>query len=285
MSRHSCLASQALCQSQSTGKTTYDFPNIFYTNPRSVVSKIDEIYEVSRSNNIDLICITESWLTENIPDNCVSLEGFTTYRCDRVERKGGGICAWIKTEIPSAEILRHQCDDFESLWLKARPAKLPRQISSILVAVIYRTDNTKDQNLLEQHIVDTADSFLVKHPDAGVIITGDFNRMCTKSICRKQGLKQLVKFPTRADAILDLILTNMQDFYNEPTQLPPIGRSDHNSIILTLNDSVVLKGINTTVYRRRLSGVNLSQVSNWLRNEKWDAMYYNPLVEEKTSIF
>ena len=72
MSRHSCLASQALCQLQSTGKTTYDFPNIFYTNPRSVVSKIDEIYEVSRSNNIDLICITESWLTENIPDNCLT---------------------------------------------------------------------------------------------------------------------------------------------------------------------------------------------------------------------
>ena len=248
------------------------------------MSKIDEIYEVSRSNNIDLICITESWLTENIPDNCVLLEGFTTYRCDRVERKGGGICACIKTEIPSAEILRHQCDDFESLWLKARPAKLPHQISSILVAVIYRPDNTKDQNLLEQHIVDTADSFLVKHPDAGLIITCDFNRMCIKSISRKLGVKQLVKFPTRADAILDLILTNMQDFHNEPTQLPPIGRSDHNSIILTSNGSVALKGINTTVYRRKISGINLSQVSNWLR-EKWDAVYYNPLVEEKTSIF
>ena len=192
-SRHSCLASQALCQSQSTGKTTYDFPNIFYTNPRSVMSKIDKIYEVSRSNNIDLICITESWLTENIPDNCVSLEGFTTYPCDRIERKGAGICTWTKMEIPSAEILRHQCDDFESLWLKVRPAKLPRQISSILVAVIYRPDNMKDQNLLEQHIVDTADSFLVKHPDAGLIITGDYNRMCTKSISCKLGVKQLVK--------------------------------------------------------------------------------------------
>ena len=133
--------------------------------------------------------------------------------------------------------------------------------------------------------MDTADSFLVKHPDAGLIITGDFNRMCTKSISRKLGVKQLVKFPTRADAILDLILTNMQDFYNEPTQLPPIGRSDHNSIILTSNDSVALKGINTTVYRRRISGINLSQVSNWLTKEKWNAVYYNPSVEEKTSIF
>ncbi|KAK2552024.1 hypothetical protein P5673_027046, partial [Acropora cervicornis] len=172
-----------------------------------------------------LICITESWLTGNIPESCVTLEGFTTDRSDREGRKGGGICAWIKTDTTSSEVSRHLCDDYESLWLRARPARLPR---ALLIRVIYLKTKTYWKAY-------------TKHPDAGLIITGDFNRKCIKSICRKLGVKQLVNFPTRANATLDLILSNIQDYYDEPIQPPPLGRSDHDSIFFTPKQFVAPK--------------------------------------------
>lgn len=43
-------------------------------------------------------------------------------------------------------------------------------------------------------------------------------------------LKQIVKKPTRKDAILDLILTNLHEFYDDPRHFPPFGLSDHNTI-------------------------------------------------------
>ena len=52
-----------------------------------------------------------------------------------------------------------------------------------------------------------------------------------------------MNFPTRADATLDLILTNIQDHYDESTQLPPLARSDHNSIVLTPKQFVAPKGV------------------------------------------
>ena len=36
--------------------------------------------------------------------------------------------------------------------------------------------------------------------------------------------------PTRKDAILDLVLTNLHDNYDKPQIFPPFGLSDHNTI-------------------------------------------------------
>ena len=41
-----------------------------------------------------------------------------------------------------------------------------------------------------------------------------------------------VRASTRGRNILDQILTNMPDLYNDVQHLPPIGRSEHQSIIL-----------------------------------------------------
>ena len=40
----------------------------------------------------------------------------------------------------------------------------------------------------------------------------------------------MVKKPTRKDAILDLVLTNLHDFYEEPQDFPPFGLSDHQTV-------------------------------------------------------
>ena len=62
------------------------------------------------------------------------------------------------------------------------------------------------------------------------IIAGDFNRLNISTIKKHFRLKQIVKKPTRKNAILDVILTNIHDYYENPCTFPPFGLSDHNTV-------------------------------------------------------
>ena len=62
---------------------------------------------------------------------------------------------------------------------------------------------------------------------------GDFNRLDTSSFRNAFKLKQIVKFHTRRNhQTLDLVLTNIKEFYEEPIKRPAFGLSDHASVEL-----------------------------------------------------
>ena len=67
----------------------------------------------------------------------------TGYHLDCLENwtdtSGGGVCIYLKSTIPSKYL--DYCDQsgVESLWVSARPHKLPKQITSIVLAVIYHS--------------------------------------------------------------------------------------------------------------------------------------------------
>ena len=45
----------------------WQLPRIYLTNVRSLRYEVDELTAVLETNQIDIGCITESWLDENIP--------------------------------------------------------------------------------------------------------------------------------------------------------------------------------------------------------------------------
>ena len=65
--------------------------------------------------------ITETWLSENIHDSAVAFDGYSLVRRDRVNKLGGGVCAYIKSSIPFKVLQDLQDEYFESLWLYLRP--------------------------------------------------------------------------------------------------------------------------------------------------------------------
>ena len=60
-------------------------------------------------------------------------------------------------------------------------------------------------------------------PNCGIVLAGDCNRLNIANTCRHYGLKQVVKFQTRQETTLDLVLTNISEFYSEPGRFPPLG--------------------------------------------------------------
>ena len=66
--------------------------------------------------------------------------------------------------------------------------------------------------------------------NCGIIILGDFNCLIVERLINHFNLKQIVKFPTRGENILDLVLTNMEKYYANPGKLSPFALSHHVTI-------------------------------------------------------
>ena len=150
-------------------------------------------------------------------------------RRDRIGVDHGGICTYIKTNINFTFLEDLQNPNYEVLWLKLRPARLPRGYSSIVLGTVYHPPSANDRDLL-QYLHTCLSSIESRFLNCGILLVGDFNRMNTSRLRNNYNLKQIVNFPTRGSRTLDLVLTNLKQFYKDPIQRPPHGLSDHMSV-------------------------------------------------------
>jgi len=117
-----------------------------------------------------------------------------------------------------------------------------RNCGGIIVATIYLPEGWKP--LLGKQLYDylsySIDQFKIEYKNSTIIILGDFNRWNHSTLCKQFSLKQLIRFKTfyfndndgAETATLDLIITDLTKYYQDPQELPPLGKSRHKSILL-----------------------------------------------------
>ena len=88
-------------------------PNVILTNVMSLTPKIDEIRVFSKSIDIDLFFITETWLKNTINDNQVALSGYNLERLDRRIGVHGGVCLFSKIGIRTTRLLHLESPTLE----------------------------------------------------------------------------------------------------------------------------------------------------------------------------
>ena len=88
------------------------------------------------------------------------------------------------------------CQDLETVWFTIRPQRMPRNFPCIVVGVVYHPPGAKDRLMLD-HIIGCVDHITLQHPNAGVIICGDFNQLKDSYLKSSCQLKQVVTSPTR----------------------------------------------------------------------------------------
>ena len=124
-------------------------PSVIYANIGSISIEIDELRAIVSVNNPSLVCLTETWLSTNIPDSACDLSVFICFRNDRQLSQGGGVCVYVKASHPCSLIKDYLDSEIESIWLNIRPYRLPRGTSSILVATVYHPPSSSiEQNTL-----------------------------------------------------------------------------------------------------------------------------------------
>jgi len=81
-----------------TNSTSNHKLSIFYTNPRSIINKLQQFQSLVYSKSYDIIALTETWLTDSVFDNEILPTNYIIFRKDRSSR-GGGILLAINNRI------------------------------------------------------------------------------------------------------------------------------------------------------------------------------------------
>ena len=129
----------------------------FY-NVRSITNKIYEVFNILNEQNIDILCLNETFLTSKI-NHINLLNNYTIIRNDRPTH-GGGIATILNKEIKFRTILNENNSEYEVIIIEILLEK-----TSILLINLYTHPKSKtDFKFLEKYILHKK-----------VIILGDLN--------------------------------------------------------------------------------------------------------------
>lgn len=203
------------------------------TNIQSLKSKLDELTLIATSKDLDVICLTETWLSEDIEDDLVRISGYKIMRNDRKSRRGGGTAFYVKEGIAFQSLSTDNLPfDMEGTFLD-----FPSLNIAVLCVYIPPHLNTEKLKMANNRIGETIDAHLNNFPSRQTVVMGDFNHLEVKGICDDHNLTDVVTQPTRGRNTLDHILIS-EDLKNNylPSQVfyeSPIGKSDHLTLILS----------------------------------------------------
>ncbi len=178
--------------------------------------------------NIDILCISETWLQANTPDGYVDIPNYKIFRCDN--GRGGGVCTYVHNTLsPSIINLDVQRPTgVEDVWVKVQCRKLP----AIITGCVYR--HPKALVLSFDYIQDAFRMVCLR--DKSVFILGDFNDgMSTTgnkiSTIINNKFTQIIDRPARTTStsatLLDLIITNKPDVILSYDVIPQV-IADHD---------------------------------------------------------
>lgn len=212
-----------------------------YFNARSIMNKLDELELYVRDENLDIVGITETWLTASVLSSEVSIEGYTLLRKDRNDAnktRGGGVALYINDEITIVE----REDLYEQLFPESVWCTVISKKEKTLIGVCYRAPDSLNIN-------DDALYLLINRASRdNVVIMGDFNFPELKwdnmnnmienhpfiNCLNDNFLEQIVREPTRAKNFLDLILSSDANFVQNVSVGEPFVSSDHQIIRFNL---------------------------------------------------
>ena len=196
-----------------------------------------------------VIVLTESHLRDEVRDGEVQIQGFESYRADRLHLKNGGVIMYVRSSLNLGVkvLLSMSCSKVEILLIKFE------RINMILIGV-YRPPDTDIHTfrlamIKVREIIETNNGL-----ESSLVLTGDFNMPIISWSTREMSggtlslqtqaevllefvddfyMDQYVREPTRGANILDLFFTNNEDLVLKIEVQPPTLLSDHQLMIVT----------------------------------------------------
>jgi len=260
-----------------------DNPNSFLNccllNARSVCNKLVELNHLLASCNIDILLITESWLSSAFSSSLlVDTSFYSVLRNDR-SSLGGGVCAIIRSSIDFLPVdILPEISNLELLAFDVLGVHCKYRF-----IVSYRTPKFCDNENLLKAINQLCVS------DATVVLCGDFNLPlinwgnledvtdpCSISFLdcfQSNALVQYVDSPTRKDHFLDLVFTNDPFLIHDVKTDVPLGLSDHDKVYFKLNFCNTAFFNNNSKVFTDLSGVDWDSFNAYFNSVDWTSVY------------
>ena len=139
---------------------------------------------------------------------------------------------------------------------------------------------------MREYIIAKLDDILRRHPDCGIILTGDFKHLLDMFLRTEYGFTQLVNMATRNSAILDKLWTNMDPVYDTPVVLDTLGTSDHRMVLLEPScDAMLDTGNIQRAVVRRFTANEKAAFASARSHVSWERLYAMATCEEQFNFF
>lgn len=248
-----------------------------HLNVRSLLNNFAEFKCHVFKFDYHVLGVTESWLSPNIDNDNLSLDGYEFIRQDRTGmRRGGGVGIYVKSNLKYT-VLKSECRQIiEHIWLRVEV-----QGQSIIVGNIYRPPNSNCQEFLN-YFEDILIDFYANNDR--ILCFGDFNVnmldndashvVQLNNILDTFNLCQMVSEPTRVSqfcsTLIDLICCNSNIV--QDVGVRDVSISDHLLVYVKLN-MITAETHNTQYLFRSLDRINLVQFQADLEGASWNSIY------------
>ncbi len=256
-------------------------------NVRSMVRKHTDIQAILLRSELNVLCLTETWLNQSIDSLELAIPGYTLHRLDRghgiTGKGGGGLIIYTNSKYDFQHIDNWSVgnDDIEIMWVKLN-LKLTRPT---LVANIYRPPSgsvNRFIDIIEQKLLDISTEV---EGEYDLLLMGDMNLNYNsrtdssvkqyKEFLKRAQLTCLNMQPTRITnttrSNLDHILTNRKDLYLNCNTVDP-GLSDHQMVFVSRKRKKLKRGFHY-VDCRSFRHFNPEEFQNDVENADWDILY------------
>jgi hypothetical protein len=213
--------------------------------------KIDEIEKILvNDQHFDIICLSETWLNDQITDDQVDINDYKIHRKDRSDHRACGAGMYVTLSIPHRRAKELEFPHTDLLWVELR-----LNHKKILVGSCYRPPGQTQEEVASfmSDLEDSLELAFQQKPES-VFLLGDLNDTCTVwdsdhhnselglklyDYINSHDLHQLISTPTHilphSANILDLIITDSPGYVINLNQYThtPIG-SNHQIVCATL---------------------------------------------------
>nr|CAI5820388.1 unnamed protein product [Callosobruchus analis] len=257
-----------------------DYGSIAHLNVRSLLSGFDDFVNLVHAINLDIIAVSETWLSEGIDSVFVEIPGFNFCRKDRLSR-GGGVGIYVRSTI-KYEILTCSTDAaLEHIFIKFKIGHC-----SYCLAVTYRPPNGNVLDAIE--CFDNLLPGVVTEYDK-LIVLGDLNvnfliqdnkvSKCFESY----GLTQVIMEPTRitesSSTLLDPIFLSDSTMCSKKGTINADMLSDHQMVFCSLPCTTQKQQKFVTF--RDYKNFNIDSFNKDLHQVPWEHILYLRDVESK----
>ena len=266
-------------------------PIITVSNMRSLLPKINNFKTDVLERTVGLALLSEVWEVKGKKKHIsevskmLELEGLKYISTPRASYKRGGGCA-IVAYLPKFSLEKIDVTiprSVEVVYGLLRPKQITNGLSEIIVVAFYSPPKSRKKAQLMDHIIATCQRLLTKYPKAGIVIGGDRNEMSISPLLTGlPRLRQLVTKPTCNGKILDVLLTNLHEFYNLPVIIPPVaadnpsqGKPSDHSVPMAVPQ--LASGMNnrneyTVKVTRPIPDSGVREFGQWIVGENWECV-------------
>ena len=285
----------------SNTQSTSILPLCMMLNARSVYNKVEHLKDLYQLGP-DLIIVSETFERKNkLLETIIGTEHYHVISYHRGGDRTGGGCAIIYTDkkYKVEKIDVDKAEGVEAVWAMFTPRENNNKsrIKRIAVGSFYVSPNSKFKTATIDHIIETIHIIRSRYDnEVNFLFGGDFNRLNINSILDSYcALKQCVTVPTRKEAILEIVLSDMSHLYHPPTTLPPLqadsdkngADSDHNIVIFAPNSNSnhQVRRTKKTIKVRPLPDSKIYKFEHDMINCDWGPVVNTENVDEKVSQF